>query len=662
MTASPPITKIICVAVPSPLTRLFDYLAPPDSHPLPGMRVVVPFGKRTVQGVIVGLSDHSEITELKTVIEILDAEPLFTPKLMELFKWASDYYHYPLGMLFAAVIPSWLRNDRELNFTPAALQHNCIASDLILNAQQERAINQVTQAFNSFTAFLLDGVTGSGKTEVYMQLIAKTIAADKQALILVPEINLTPQTLQRFQQRFAVPIAMLHSQVPEKQRASNWLMAQQGTAPIVLGTRLAAFTPLRAPGIFIVDEEHDLSFKQQDRFRYSARDLLLKRAQLEQCPIVLGTATPSLETWHNVQTKRYQHLTLTTRAGAAEPPSVEIVDIRHKQLEAGISSYLLEQLKNQLQQGRQVLLFINRRGYAPVVMCLNCGWQQHCKQCDSNMIYHATDSKMRCHHCGVQRAIPVECPKCQSELKFVGLGTQRLEEFLAHTLPTAKIMRVDKDTVSTKNKMQKMFDQLHNGEANILIGTQMLAKGHHFPNIGLVAILDIDSALFSADFRAMERLGQLLIQVAGRSGRGSIQGKVILQTTQPEHPMLSTLLYSGYHAFLDIVHKERQHACLPPFSAQVLLRAETKTTAKAQNFLQKIKELIAQQASPVTCLGPIPAPMAKRQGYYRAQLLLQAPQRAQLQALLHKIIPAVTGNKINQQVRWTVDVDPQEMY
>lgn len=677
MNASPPCTNpILRVAVPTPVRRYFDYLAPTNSNseigPQVGARVLVPFGTRTLQGVIVEITDHSEIKELKAALEILDVTPLFTPQLIELFIWASNYYHYPLGMIFAAVIPAWLRKHvdpvkQEIPATStlrvsAGMTCSGSAGIHAANSAQQHAIDLITQNFNKFSTFLLDGVTGSGKTEVYMQLIAATIAQNKQALILVPEINLTPQTLQRFQERFNVPIALLHSQVTEKQRAMHWLQAQQGLAPIVLGTRLAAFTPLKNPGIFIIDEEHDLSFKQQERFRYSARDLLLKRAQLEQCPVVLGTATPSLESWHNVQNQRFQHVQLPERAGEAQMPSVEIIDIRHKQLDAGLSNHLLEQIKQELALNNQVLLFINRRGYAPVVMCCNCGWHQVCKRCDSNMIYHAKHNALRCHHCAAQSSVPNNCPQCQATITFVGLGTQRIEECLTQHFPQAKIARVDKDSASTKNQLQKILDQVQDQSVNILIGTQMLAKGHHFPNLTLVAIVDIDSALFSADFRATERIGQLLTQVAGRTGRSIKPGKVILQTTQPDHPVLSTLLRDGYHAFIDQIYAERKSAQLPPYSYQVLFRAETKTPQTAQKFLNTVKGLITQTQTQVTCLGPIPAPMEKRQGNYRAQLLLQAPQRKFLQAALDHAIAQIEADKSTQRIRWTVDVDPLEMY
>lgn len=661
---SPHTTKhIIRVAVPTPVRRTFDYLVPDSStRAVVGARVLVPFGKRTLCGVIVQICNSSPIAELKHALEILDSSPLYTPQMLKLFTWASDYYHYPVGMMYAASIPPYLRKKQNVDL-PETNNNTTTGTPLSLNDEQKTAINRIKTHFNEFAAFLLDGVTGSGKTEVYMQLIEQVISQGKQALILVPEINLTPQTLQRFKDRFAVPIAVLHSQISEKQRAIHWLQAKNGVAPIVLGTRLAALTPLPNPGLIIVDEEHDLSFKQQERFRYSARDLIIKRGQLEDCPVILGTATPSLESWHNVKQNRYQHICLTKRAGKAVAPEIEIIDTRHKKLDAGLSNHLLHQIELRLKNNEQVLIFINRRGYAPVAMCFNCGWHQSCKRCDSNMIYHSSCMQLRCHHCSSQIPLPQQCPSCNTEINLLGIGTQRIEECLSKRFPKATIARVDKDSAGTKAKLQNILDDVNSGKVDILIGTQMLAKGHHFPNLTLVGVVDIDQALYSADFRAIERLGQQLTQVAGRTGREDKKGQVILQTTQPEHPILHLILFHDYHSFLDKIYAERHAAQLPPFNAQVLLRAETKKPQQAQNFLQMTKDTLTKDAmQSVSCFGPIPAPMEKRQGFYRAQLLLQASTRRDLQRALHRALHKLEGEKLSTKVRWTVDVDPLELY
>lgn len=676
MKTSPQCTKeqlVVRVAIPSPLRRLFDYLLPDtsvDHLPVIGARVEVPFGRQTLIGVITEITKHSElpISQLKPIYKILDPHALFPDKLRELLTWASSYYQYPIGLLFDSVLPGWIRKNKalDINSKSKRVAKNNISQlekALDLNPDQLQAVNNIASSFGSFKAFLLDGVTGSGKTEVYMQLISLALEQDKQALILIPEINLTPQTLQRFEQRFAVPIAVLNSQISEKKRATAWLEARDGTARIVIGTRLAAFTPLKNPGLFIIDEEHDLSFKQQDHFRYSARDLLLKRAQLEECPIVLGTATPALETWHNAITGKYSHLELPVRAGVAQKPIIEIVDIRHRQLDSGLSNHLLAQIQAHLDNKSQVLLFLNRRGYAPVLICFKCGWHQTCKRCDSNMIMHLQSNELRCHHCGANSRIPNHCQKCNdSAISPIGLGTQRIEECLAKHFPQASISRVDRDTVQTKKQLEAVFDQVHEGNTDILIGTQMLAKGHHFPNLSLVAIVDIDSALFSADFRSTERVGQLITQVAGRSGRGTKLGKVILQTTQPEHPMLITLINNGYHAFLNYLMQERHQTKLPPYSYQILIRAESKKPQIANEFLHLVREHVQSQSKIISCLGPIPAPMEKRQGFYRAQLLLQADSRKILQEVMQRIMPSVDALKQARGTRWSVDVDPLDMY
>ncbi len=658
--------KILRVAVPSPVKTLFDYLVPITTNVTPciGARVLVPFGKRDLTGIVIEIVTQSALPlhQLKPAIQILDQEPLFSNQLLELFIWASNYYQYPLGMLFDAALPAWLRKLKSMDFVALQAPAKNISPAMQLNPSQRAAVSAVQQSFNKFQAFLLDGVTGSGKTEVYMQLIEHALKLQLQTLILVPEINLTPQTLQKFAQRFQVPIAVLHSQISEKARAQAWLSAQQGYAPIVLGTRLAAFTPLKNPGLFIIDEEHDLSFKQNDHCRYSARDLLLKRAQLSVCPILLGSATPALESWHNANNGKYKHLRLPERAGNAQTPQIEIMDIRHKRLTGGLSHALIAQIQEHLNNKNQVLLFLNRRGYAPVLICYECGWHQVCKRCDSKMIIHQNINKLRCHHCEAQQAIPKQCPSCKhANIAALGIGTQRIEESLQHYFPQANIARVDRDSVRTKKQWAEILTAIHDGTINILIGTQMLAKGHHFPNISLVAILDIDAALFSADFRAMERIGQLITQVAGRAGRGEQIGKVILQTTHPEHELLQTVIYDGYHALLQKILQERQVSNLPPYTYQILIRAECKKPNLAMHFLQIIKQTLVAKAH-IVCSGPIPAVMEKRQGFFRAQLLLQANSRTILQHGLQDALPTITAHELARKVRWSIDVDPTDMF
>ena len=536
-------------------------------------------------------------------------------------------------------------------------------SRLTLNPAQQDAITAVSSNMQGFNAFLLNGVTGSGKTEVYLGLIETALAAGRQVLVLVPEIALTPQLMQRFQSRIRAPIALLHSGLSERKREQGWLAASQGAAAVVLGTRSAIFTPLPQLGLIIIDEEHDLSFKQQDGFRYSARDLAIVRAQRQGCPVVLGSATPSLESLHNVATGRYQGLDLPERAGGAKPPRIDLLDIRSAPLNGGLSPALLGRLEKELAAGNQVLLFLNRRGYAPVVTCHHCGWLSECPRCDARMTLHLRSQLLWCHHCGHQRRLYRECPKCSSsDLRPLGQGTERLEEVLAEQFPNHPIARIDRDSTRRKGALEKLLSAIHDGHYHILLGTQMLAKGHHFPDVTLVGILDMDQGLFSADYRAAERMAQMVEQVAGRAGRASKPGRVLIQTRHPDHPLLQTLIHQGYNAFAQVCLDERRQAALPPFSYQALLRAEATSSEKPIHFLEDAARQAAHfNTQGIELWGPVPAPMERRAGRIRAHLLIQASHRRTLHQLLRQLIPSLGKLKSARHVRWSIDVDPQEM-
>lgn len=670
------------VALFAPIRKYFDYsvIVESDCFPpgiQPGVRVEVPFGKRTLIGFIVAIVNTTNVPlqQLKAITKIIDKEPLFPAVLQELLFWASQYYQTPLGMVYEAALTATLRKGKIIeddikkvsasqNDPPISEYGYFHEKQISLNSAQQIAINTITESLDKFQTFLLDGVTGSGKTEVYIQVIAKVLQQKKQVLILVPEINLTPQTLKQFSQRFAVPVLAFHSQVSDKQRTTIWLQAKLGLPSIIIGTRSATFLPLTNPGLFILDEEHDQSFKQQEGFRYSARDLLIKRAQLENCPIVLGSATPALETLWNAKLKRYIHLQLPERAGLASQPSIEILDIRHKKLKQGLSLPLLHQIDQHLKNNGQVLLFLNRRGYAPVLMCNNCNFVLGCKCCDARMILHFhPQPKLICHHCQTINSIPHNCPACNSKnLVPIGLGTEKLEHILQAKFPAAKIIRVDRDATRKKHAMHDIIEQIIAGKANILIGTQMLAKGHHFPNLSLVVILDIDGALFSSDFRTLERMGQLITQVAGRAGRAELPGHVILQTQHPDHPLLTTLLYQGYHALSDILLEERKQSMLPPFGYQILFKAASKNPTNAIKFLTWVKEQTIYTNQVVKVLGPIPAPIEKKASYFRAQLLLQSNNRKHLHKASELIIAKIDEYKNLRKIRWSVDVDPLDFY
>ena len=511
-------------------------------------------------------------------------------------------------------------------------------------------------------------MTGSGKTEVYLQAIERCLLSGHQALVLIPEIGLTPQTLNRFQQRFSAPVVILHSGLNDRERLDAWMAARDGEAAIIIGTRSAIFTPLARPGLIIVDEEHDLSYKQQDGLRYNARDLAVYRGHLEQVPVILGSATPSLESLHNVQQGRYQHLRLTIRAGNAKAPSFQCLDIRSRPLEGGLSRPLTDLVSQHLERGNQVLVFINRRGFAPTLMCHDCGWIAECRRCDARMTVHQSPPHLHCHHCNSQRPLDRCCPKCQSEdLRPLGAGTERTEEFLKERFADTTVLRIDRESMSRKRAMQEMMEIIHSAQPCILVGTQMLAKGHHFPNVTLVAILDADGGLFSADFRGPERMAQMITQVAGRAGRAEKPGQVIIQTHMAEHPLLIELTERGYPAIAERELAERAIAQLPPYRFMALLRAEANHARAAEDFLEAALEqaeaLVAQhQLADIDLLGPVPSPMERRAGRHRAQLLLQAAQRSALHQLVHMLLPALEQHPLARKVRWSIDIDPLDMF
>jgi primosomal protein N' (replication factor Y) len=533
-----------------------------------------------------------------------------------------------------------------------------------LNAAQQRAVETVLAALGGFRSYLLEGITGSGKTEVYLGLIERVLATGRQSLVLVPEIGLTPQLVERFRRRFACPIAVLHSGLNDSERLCAWLSARAGEAPIVIGTRSALFTPLPSLGLVVVDEEHDLSLKQQEGFRYHARDLAVLRAQREGVPIVLGSATPSLESLQNARKGNYELLMLPERAGGAEPPRLELLDLRHRPLDAGLSEALLGAVERHLSQEGQVLLFLNRRGYAPTLLCHDCGWIARCDRCDAHMTFHAVAGRLRCHHCGAERASPHTCPDCGgTELIRLGQGTERLEEVLSRRFPAERVLRIDRDTTRRRGAVEARLEAARSGEHRILVGTQMLAKGHDFPGLTLVGIIDIDQGLFSADFRAPERMAQLIVQVAGRAGRASRAGEVLIQTHHPEHPLLNALVLQGYPAFAQAALGEREAAGLPPFAHLALLRAEATRPEEPAAFLRAARELFeAGAGAQVELLGPAPAPMELRAGRYRAQLLLSATERRALHQCLRAGVAQLPALKGARRVRWSLDVDPQEMF
>ncbi|MGH8287968.1 MAG: primosomal protein N' [Steroidobacteraceae bacterium] len=753
---------VVRVALPTPLRRLFDYRAGPCGAMAgaiePGMRLRVPFGRRRLIGVALEMATGSELPEerLKSVLELLDPQPIFDPATLDLLAWAADYYHHPIGEVLTAALPKALRHGAAIDaaeerwlLTPegraawargeprrgprqrqvlavlagaegdeggrpglaaanldqqldswrdaaraligrgwlVAIQSTAAALPAASHAgrrpvpvtvgagpepneEQRHAIESVSGALGAFGGFVLHGVTGSGKTEVYLRVIERVLRLGRSALVLVPEIGLTPQLVGRFRQRFELPMAVLHSGLTDHERLLAWRDAFSGRARIVLGTRSAVFAPARDLGVIVVDEEHDASFKQHEGgFRYSARDLAVVRAQRAGVPVVLGSATPALETLHNVTVGRYTRLVLTRRAAEAAPPRISLLDLRSTVMRAGISTPAVQAMERHLEAGGQVLVFLNRRGYAPTLLCTACGWIASCRECDARLTVHLSAARMRCHHCGADTALPTRCPQCGFAVKPVGQGTERIEETLATLFPGIPCIRLDRDVVRRRGDMEEAMRRMASGEARILVGTQMVTKGHHFPNVTLVVVLNADQGFFSTDFRAPERLAQTVVQVAGRAGRGEKPGEVLIQTEFPDHPLLLSLLDGGYDGFARTALAERHQASWPPFSRLAAVRDSAKTAEAALAFLTQAREAaenLRTDRNPwtrtVRLLGPAPAAMAKRAGRYHAQLLVESTDRAALHRFLDAWLPVLESLASGRRVRWGLDVDPIDIF
>lgn len=533
------------------------------------------------------------------------------------------------------------------------------ANKLELSAEQAVIVATIKEMRHQYCCHLIDGITGSGKTEVYLQAMEETLAENKQVLVLVPEIGLTPQTLSRFEERFSVPISLHHSGLNNTERLQTWLEAQRGTAAIVIGTRSAIFTPLHDLGLIIVDEEHDASFKQQDTFRYHARDIAILRARQLNIPIVLGSATPSLETLQNALSGKYHYHQLRKRPGKATTAKIEIINVAQQQMEHGLSGTLKQAIGNTLARNEQVLVFLNRRGYAPAINCQECHWVADCMSCNKPYTFHQGQRLLICHHCSNQKRIPMQCPQCGSiRIKPIGQGTEQLEEKISALFPDYSAVRIDRDSTRRKGELAKLLEAINNKEHHLLIGTQMLAKGHHFPDVTLVAILDVDGALFSFDFRAPEHMAQLLVQVSGRAGRASKPGKVLVQSHYPEHPLLQDLVHNGYAHFAKHALIERQQALLPPFTFQALFRAEANYPSYPEKFLNDISQLAYDECQ---FAGPVPAAMEKKAGKYRYHLIVQAKSRKQLHTAVLQLVNLAMQSQWQTKVRWTVDIDPIDL-
>jgi primosomal protein N' (replication factor Y) len=719
-----PISPTLQVALDTPLNRLFDYLAPGALPSDIGRRVRIPFGKRELVGIIVALSDSSPIPaeQLRPVIEIDRQLPALPPEIMHLARFAAAYYQHPLGPVLLSLLPPALK---RANFrgpapaayvlTPAGREHCAaiparataqrrlaelltdgpVAAELLaelrttlrdwlkkafviaadpagsdngaqpaptLTLQQREVLATLADAPAGFSAWLLYGVTGSGKTEVYLHAIERALAAGKQALVLAPEIHLTPQMVERFSHRFpGRKLVSLHSGLSDGERLAGWLDCLHGRADIVLGTRLSVFTPLPRLGLIVVDEEHDASYKQMEGLRYHARDVAVWRGRQLGIPVILGSATPALESWANAKKNRYRLLSLPERAHAqASLPTVRLIDTRTDKPAQGLSEALRKALQANLERGEQSLVFINRRGYAPVLYCRACGQVTECPRCAAHQVIHRHRGgyQLRCHHCGLATRPPESCPACGSlDLRPAGQGTQKVEDTLAELFPAARILRIDRDSTGRKGAFAAMREAIAAREVDILVGTQIVAKGHDFPMLTLVGVVGADQALMSTDFRASERLFAQLMQVGGRAGRAELAGNVLIQTEYPHHPLYEALVAHDYPTFAERTLRERKSAEFPPYSYQALLRSDARSMAEAIGFLDRARTLNPDPPEGVLLYDPVPALMPRVANRERAQLLIQSNSRTRLQAFLtpwtHALRELKTGT-----VRWSLDVDP----
>ena len=654
------------VALDVPLAKLFDYAQPQGARSARGDRVAVRFGNRAQIGVVIDADARSELPaeRLKPIGAVRDDAPRLPADWLELMRFLSGYYQRPLGETIIASLPPRLRSVKPLPrkaLEAAPPSSPRFVPPHALTATQAEAAQRILASLGRYAAFLLHGVTGSGKTEVYLHAIAEVVREGGQALVLVPEISLTPQLEARFRAAFPeARIALMHSALEDIARTRAWLAAARGDAAIVLGTRLALLAPLPRLRLIVVDEEHDTSFKQQEGLRYSARDAAVYRARLVGCPVVLGTATPSLESWQNFRAGRYELVALPERASpGARLPAVRIVDLRSTPMAHGFTPEVLDGIEKRLARGEQSLVFINRRGYAPVLACEACGWCAGCRRCSAHLVLHSADRRLRCHHCGAEEPIPRACPTCgNADLKPMGRGTQRVEETLAARFPAARVARIDRDSARRRGELARTLEVIRGGGADILVGTQLLAKGHDFPALTLVAVLNADHALLSTDYRAAERLFAVLSQVAGRAGRREAPGEVLVQTRYPGHPLFAALAAHDFAGFAEAQLAERRRAGFPPFVFEAALRAEAKDLATAMRFLAHCAGLV-EAPEEVRIFDPVPHVITRRSGYERAQLVMQSSSRPALQQCLAQLSQTLFESP-PRHVRWHLDVDPIE--
>jgi len=682
----------IRVALDVPLAGPFDYRVPDSLKASKGQRVLVPFGRRELVGIVLETMESPSYPEdqVKDILMVFDDLPALPQDWLDFGQFAASYYHRPVGEVLLPAMPSTLR--KPGSYTGKLSKGGPVArldrrkktgklpeppqdKMYVLNPEQQDAVDTI-QAINGFKAVLLHGVTGSGKTEVYLHLALDALTKGKQVLFLVPEINLAPQfeqaLLARFQQVVGLDgIAVLHSGLADGERLKAWVAIQRGQARVVLGTRMAIFAPLQESGLIIVDEEHDASYKQQEGLRYSARDLAIWRAHQLNIPVVLGSATPSLESWHHANVGRYLKLSLTKRAKTTYMPAIKLVDTKQLKLEQGFAPVVLQSIRERYERGEQSLVFLNRRGYAPVIHCASCSWMSQCPRCSVYTVMHRMPGHgnvLQCHHCGYYGRVPVKCPDCgNQDLEMLGRGTQRVEEFLREVFPDACVERIDADSTRLKGSARQLFDRVHSGEIDILVGTQMVAKGHDFRKLGLVCVLNADAMLFSSDFRAPEKLFAQLAQVSGRAGRHVAGGEVLIQTAYPEQAVYQALIRHNYDTFANASLEERKITSLPPFSHHVLITAQAKTVNEAMQFLQEAKQQLITEPqlagfqAAINMYDPVPLRIVRVAHVERAQLLIESASRPVLQAFLGYWLPLVQDIGRRHRIRYFTEVDPLEI-
>lgn len=648
-------TNILALALPIPLYQTFDYLC--DKNIAVGTRVQVNFNHKSVIAIVVALKTESKF-KLKNIEKIIDEEPIIDEKSLQLVVWSAKYFQQPIGEMLFASLPKKLRLGKDLIIKKPLKKHKLLKNNIVTNNEQQQAIDKILLSQNNYQAFLLHGITGSGKTEVYLQIAKQILANNKQVLMLVPEIGLTPQMVKRLATRLNTKIAIIHSGLNITQKLDNYLSAKNLDAMVVLGTRSAIWTQMPNLGLIIIDEEHDCSFKQQSSPRYNAKNVAFMRSKNNNIPLVLGSATPSLESLKNVLDKKLIHLVMKNRATGIKLPKVTIADTRADTMI--LSTQLQQKIKQHLANNKQILLFINRRGYAPIYYCTSCNWQFICESCDKQMVYHRSIHKLKCHSCGKISQPPEICGNCQAPtMQVLGYGTQRLEENLSASFPEINVIRIDRDSTSNKSKLKQKLKQIESGETCIIVGTQMLAKGHDFSNITLVGVLDTDGSLLSSNFRSLEYLSQLLVQVSGRAGRAKDSGEVIIQTNYPDHPVFQFAKNSDYTGFAKKILIERKNSIMPPFASHSIICANSKKPESAKSFLQNCKQIFNNiQLDEINISPVIEANIRKKADYYYFNILLYSTNRGKLNSLIQTFLQNLP--KAMSDVRWFIDVDPLE--